>query len=303
MTKQIQSWSTSQTGVLTSITTRWPFGTSIFVAYNGDIYVDASNGSSSLIERRSSSTTATAWNTVMITDESCSSIFVSIYNDIYCSIEMSHKVQRRRSIDPIEARTDVAGTGTNGSAINQLNQPRGIYVTRDLDLYVADSGNHRIQYFRFDQTVNTSFHTSNGITLQCPTGVVLDVNGSLFITDFGYHRIIRYVLGNFQCIAGCSGNSAPMPYQLNHPSSLALDSRGNLYVLDRSNQRVQKFSLENTSCGELNVISLKIHLYLTITRFSAPIIKPSCCSTENNVCHHTTRMQNSSHHWSWMQRQ
>jgi hypothetical protein len=266
---QIESWATSTMGISRNITTTWPNGTSIFIAYNGDIYVDGWNDTSYVIERQSHNTTP--WNVVMITDGLCSSIFVSIYNDVYCSIGDSHVVQRRRSIDPITNATRVAGTGFSGAAAHELHRPLGIYVTRDLDFYVADSMNHRIQYFPFNQTsALTSFNGSGSITLQCPTSVVLDANDSLFIVDSDHHRVVRYVRGSFQCIAGCTTSGGSMPEQLRQPSALVLDSGGDLLVLDRGNFRLQRFSIQNTSCRESNELSSKVNILKAIFLFSVP---------------------------------
>ena len=44
--------------------------------------------------------------------------------------------------------TVVAGVGLGGSDAHMLQQPEGIFVDTDLNLYVADVKNHRIQFFR-----------------------------------------------------------------------------------------------------------------------------------------------------------
>jgi hypothetical protein len=62
-------------------------------------------------------------------------------------------------------------------------------MTIDLDLYVADCGNDRFQLFREGQINGMTLvgNGSNGTTiaLDCPTGVMLDVDGYLFIFDQG----------------------------------------------------------------------------------------------------------------------
>ena len=48
--------------------------------------------------------------------------------------------------------TTVAGTGVEGSSLDMLSYPWGIYVDINLDLYVADSVNCRIQLFQLKST-------------------------------------------------------------------------------------------------------------------------------------------------------
>ena len=53
------------------------------------------------------------------------------------------------SIISIPLSTRMFGTGTKGSAIGKLNNPRGVFVTSGSDpmVYVGDWGNHRVQVF------------------------------------------------------------------------------------------------------------------------------------------------------------
>ncbi|CAF4414938.1 unnamed protein product, partial [Adineta steineri] len=92
----------------------------------------------------------------------------------------------------------------------------------------------------------------SNITLNYPTGIVLDANGYLFIVDSYNHRIVASSYYGFRCIVGCSGGGSTM-YQLSFPQSMAFDSYGNIYVTDRNNSRVQQFALQNNSCRKLFV--------------------------------------------------
>jgi sugar lactone lactonase YvrE len=53
-------------------------------------------------------------------------------------------------------------------------------------LYVADSGNNRIQFFPFEQQNETRIVESGSaesFSLNWPTEIVLDADGNLFIVD------------------------------------------------------------------------------------------------------------------------
>ena len=222
----------------------------IFTSSLGDVFIDYGNVSGTVNKWTSSSINSTV---VMSIDNICFGMFIDIYNYLYCSIGSSHKVVKKFLNDPSTKSIIVAGTGTSGSTSNELNQPRRIFVTVNLDLYVADSGNNRIQCFRSGLLNATTIPISGGssnITLQNPTAVVLDADENLFITEYGHHRIIRWDGFNAQCLFGCSGSFGAAADQLTSPRALNFDSYGNLYVVDTGNSRIQKFFLISNSCSE-----------------------------------------------------
>ena len=132
-----------------------------------------------------------------------------------------------------------------------LNSPRGIFVNTKFNLYVADSGNNRIQLFQyghFNATTTLGTGAPGTISLDWPLAVVLDADGYLFIADRDHHRIVGANPYGFRCIVGCTGINGTASNQLNSPRSLAFDSYGNIFVADRDNHRVQKFLLATNFC-------------------------------------------------------
>jgi hypothetical protein len=105
-----------------------------------------------------------------------------------------NQVVKRWLDDTSTTLTVIAGTNASGSAPDMLNQPYGIFVDINFDLYVADYGNDRIQLFGLGQsyaiTVAGNSLSSTTITLDGPTGIVLDGNNYLFIVDRGNSRIV-----------------------------------------------------------------------------------------------------------------
>ncbi|CAF5224208.1 unnamed protein product, partial [Rotaria magnacalcarata] len=86
----------------------------------------------------------------------------------------------------------------------------------------------------------------NGLTqLPCPLGLVVDQLGTIYVTDDGNHRIMRWPKGATQgsVIVGGNGGGG-QSNQLNGPVGLSFDRHGNLYVVDYGNHRVQKFNIE-----------------------------------------------------------
>jgi len=164
--------------------------------------------------------------------------------------------------------TVVAGVGVAGSKAHMLYHPRGIFVNINLDLYVADSENNRIQLFR-SGTINgtTIAGTSDTIKLHRPSSVVLDANNYIYILDLGNNRIVAETSHGFDCIVACV-EKADLSDKLYNPLSMAFDSFGNIYVTDSRNKRVQKFLLSNKKCGRFDTdveISHYCHFHLTLT--------------------------------------
>ena len=222
---------------------------SIFVTINGDIYID--NGR---IDKWTAANER--WISVMNVTSTCYAIFIDIYESLYCSMLDNHRVDKKWS----NGRTTIVA----GSELNTLNHPWGIFVDINLDLYVADSGNNRIQLFRLNQrngiTVAGNSSTNVTIELNEPTGVVLDGDRHLFIVDKGNHRIIGSDEYGFRCIFGCSTND-----KLSDPISMSFDSYGNIYVTNLGNNRIQKISLSKPSdrkCENCSIFSYDENLFV-----------------------------------------
>lgn len=176
----------------------------------------------------------------------CDNLFVDHNYKVYCSQTQQHQVVIKTNLNITPEFVIIAGTGSPGSHSNMLNSPRGILVTVNLSLYVADCNNSRVQLFPKSQTDGITVfgkNPNNSISVDCPSGIALDAENNLFIVDNYKHRIIGSDKAGFRCIVGCSGNSESSPNQLYYPSILHFDSFGNLFVLDGGNQRIQKFIL------------------------------------------------------------
>lgn len=102
--------------------------------------------------------------------------------------------------------------------------------------------NHRIQKFDNQGHFVASFG-SYGTALgnfAFPTGVAVDGNGNIFVSDTGNNRIQKFS-ANFFFLAGWGGYGWG-DGQFNQPMGIAVDSNGNVFVVDRFNNRVQKFT-------------------------------------------------------------
>jgi len=221
---------------------------------NGDIYVGDNSSIQQVLYSNSS-------KLIMPMTSRCVGLFVDITNSVYCSADFQHQVFKKWLGDNVSVMTSVAGTGSNGSAANQLYNPNGIFVDTNFDLYVADWRNNRIQLFRLRQskgiTVAGNTSEKQTIALYRPSNIILDANKYLFITDSNNNRIIGSDEKGFRCIVGCTGSSGSNFDQLSIPRSIAFDTSGNLYVVDRNNSRIQKFILSTNSCCKYRHILIR----------------------------------------------
>ena len=229
---------------------------SIFATINGDVYIDNGYlyGQVNKWSYQSNSR-----EIVMNTNGICYGLFVDNNNTLHCSLGDFHQVIKVSLNSNSTTPTISIGNGSAGSASNMLHSPRGIYVDLNLNLYVADCGNNRVQFFRSGQSNGTTVAV-NGVTglftLNCPTDIILDSDQYLFIVDNNNHRIIGSGSNGFRCIVGCLGSNVSSSFKLWYPQSMAFDSDGNIFITDTGNSRIQKFSLQNNFCGKLLIISM-----------------------------------------------
>jgi sugar lactone lactonase YvrE len=142
--------------------------------------------------------------------------------------------------------TVLVGTG--------LNAPSALAVDASGDLYVADSGNHRIRRVEAGTRIVTTV-AGQEAGLKHPTGLALDVIGNLYVADTGNHRIRRIDVasGAIETVAGTGeagfsvdGEMATSA-MLNEPTGLAYDAvQGRLLIADTANHRVVSLEADGT---------------------------------------------------------
>ncbi|WP_425290766.1 hypothetical protein [Spirosoma linguale] len=147
----------------------------------------------------------------------------------------------------------VAGTGTAGSAANQLDSPFGIYVDEAGSMYVADYNNHRVQKWASGATSGTTVAGtgtagSAANQLNHPLGVYVDGAGAIYVSDTDNNRVQKWASGatSGTTVAG-TGTAGSAANQLNYPIGIYVDGAGATYVADASNSRIQKWAAGATS--------------------------------------------------------
>ena len=172
-----------------------------------------------------------------------------------------------RKIDANGIITTVVGGGINGLgdgglAINaQLQNPTGLAMDAQGNLYIADWSDHRIRKVDNAGIITTVVGNGTGgyngdnITatsaeLNYPAGIAVDANGNLYISD-SKNQLIRKVGtdGIITTIAGTTGvksftgdGGLATKATLKYPYSIALDAIGNILFSDQNNYRVRKIN-------------------------------------------------------------
>ena len=134
--------------------------------------------------------------------------------------------------------------GECGSGQGQFIYPRGVALTQDGCVIVADWYNHRLQVFTVEGAFISSVGSEGSQPLQFlrPYAIAVHQNGKLFVTDGDNHRV--QVLNPDLTFSHCFGKHGSLPGELRKPRGVAIDSVGMVYVADWRNCQVQKFTPE-----------------------------------------------------------
>ncbi len=185
------------------------------------------------------------------------SIVTDTHGNVYKADAINHSI---RKISPSGEVTTIAGNGNkgfsngNGSSA-QFNNPTGIVIDRNGNLFVADALNYRIR--KITPGGNVSTFAGSGVQgdadgaagsaqFNTPLDMVIDGAGNLYVTDI--HRIRKISPeGVVSSIAGSSAGSIDgdgASAKFYYPSGLGIDAEGNVYVADTFNHRIRKISFE-----------------------------------------------------------
>jgi len=174
--------------------------------------------------------------------------------------------QTRRRIETLVG-TGVAGLAGDGmpADLAQINNPYGVVIGPDGDLYWADFGSNRI--LRLDMAAKrvdviagngTKGHSGDGgpakaAQLSAPHEVRFDSKGNIIVAERDSH-VVRHIDMKTQVIttvagtgvAGYSGDGGPAKAaQLNQPHSIVLDKSDNVIICDINNHRVRKIDAKS----------------------------------------------------------
>jgi sugar lactone lactonase YvrE len=155
---------------------------------------------------------------------------------------------------------------SNSSATSASGLSYPIKATADSsgNLWVADCSNNRVVEYKTpfssgmsasvvlgEPDMNTSSGGTSAMALSCPSGLVLDQQGNLWVSDYDNSRIVEFKTPFTSGMAASlalgqtdlnSSNCATSASTLCYPyEGVAFDSKGNLFVADYSNCRIVEY--------------------------------------------------------------
>ena len=201
-------------------------------------------------------------------------VAVDASGNIYIADYSNHRV-RKVTFSTGNIST-IAGTGVRGFAGDggqatsaQLDFPRRVAVDGSGNLYIADTGNHRVRKMpAAGGVINTVAGTGtagyNGddiagtaADLNTPVGIAVDFPGNLYIADSDNHRVRKMPAagGVINTVAGIGepgfgGDNGPATdAALNTPQGVAVFGTGTYYIADAGNARARRVTFGGLITG------------------------------------------------------
>ncbi|KAI6655464.1 hypothetical protein LOD99_11402 [Oopsacas minuta] len=165
----------------------------------------------------------------------------------------------------------VIAVGKEGRANNYRYEPKGLAIYEPNQLiYIADSGNCRIQIVTFEGNFVTNFGQD---ILRRPWGIAV-TEDHVLVTDFQHHTLFHFSDFNV-ARTGARGSGEG---ELNYPTGLCTDYNGDVYVADCSKHRVCIYSGELKFLNRLGTRQLKFPRDVKVTPNSILVIDigPNC---------------------------
>ena len=173
---------------------------------------------------------------------------------------------RVRKVDRAGTITTFAGTGLRGfsgdggpATSARLNNPEGVAVDQDGNVYIADLQNGRVRKVNPVGTITTfagggpslgDGGRATSALVRYPYGVAVDGQGNVYIADRVDHRVrVVNKQGTITTFAGTGSGGftgdggAATHAQVFAPFGVAADGKGNIYIGDTQNYRVRKVTV------------------------------------------------------------
>ena len=185
-------------------------------------------------------------------------VAIDATGNVYLADTENHKI---RKITPEGVVTTLAGGGAAGatdstSNIATFNNPNGVAIDAAGNVYVADTGNHKIRKITPAGVVTTGAGsgsagatdgTGNAATFYNPTGVAVDAAGNVFVADSYNHKIRKINAAGVVTTWTGSGSAGATDgigtaASFYFPMGVTVDATGNLYVADNGNHKIRKIT-------------------------------------------------------------
>jgi DNA-binding beta-propeller fold protein YncE len=136
--------------------------------------------------------------------------------------------------------------GSKGQRKEQLLNPLGLDIDDAVTVYIADSGNHRIQIFDYNGRWVNTFDLPKQKALKPPDPTDVAVNSALnrcYVVDNDNHRVLIYDTKTYKLL-GQWGTRGEVLGKFRYPFFISTGQDGAVAVVDLLNTRVQTFDHE-----------------------------------------------------------
>jgi sugar lactone lactonase YvrE len=178
--------------------------------------------------------------------------------NIYVSDQYGNKI---RKITAAGVVTTLAGSGSTGTTNGtgtaaSFNQPCGIAVDANGNVYVADRSNNLIRKITPQGVVSTLagsgvYSSADGVgtsaSFNTPYGLAVDANNNVYVAELYGNKIRKITPAGVVTTFAGSGSSISadgtgVNASFNSPTGLVFDASGMLYVAENSSNRIRKIN-------------------------------------------------------------
>ncbi len=228
----------------------------------GGIYI-ADSGAKRVLRRTSLGAvfvSAGAGSSTLAALDSARDVSSDPFGNLYIADARRVRVISGAGAAAVFAGTGIWGFGGDGgpAAVAILNNPSAVAVDPGGNLYIADTGNHRIRKVTAAGVIGTAAGTGaaadsgdgfapTSTSIDGPEGLLLDPAGTLWIGEYFGNRVRKLSASGFfltvagNGTAGYNGDSrSAVSAEMTGPGQPAIDSAGNLYIPDSGNHRIRK---------------------------------------------------------------
>ena len=144
----------------------------------------------------------------------------------------------------------VAGGQGPGSNTTQLNGPKKVCVDVNENIYVADSVNHRVQYFNRGSLIGRTLVDNTGYSIDSfgeMFGIGVDLANHFYVSEYDKSRVRKWTPGTTvgDLVAG-NGTNGDSPLQLNIPTDFYVNpTTGTLFIPNQNGHCVTKWTPGN----------------------------------------------------------
>jgi len=159
----------------------------------------------------------------------------------------------------VYGQPDFTHNNIQATSASSLNNPYGLTVDNNDNVWIADTVNNRVLYYPVGTTsasrvfgqstfLTISISPVNASSLYAPRDVAVDSTGGVYIADSSNNRVLYFpanqttatrVYGQLDFTHHAANQGGAISSTtLNNPYSVALDNSGGLYIADTGNNRV-----------------------------------------------------------------